>query len=246
MYRLLSGTQEAHENAPASSKSRMRDRTCQPNLLSLPEDLFIDIGSWLNVRDVCSLELACRKLYDVLLIPSRVGAYQRPIKLKLSSRMWPPLSQTLSPRMPSRLSTQHYLQLSIIFSGMGAVESSEISCRWFLKRTMRYSHVTCSICVPFEWPDEFPYQTVSCEVSPLLPSLLAALAPSAQLSLSVPPEQGKPAAYTCLVKCATEELQACVIYVITSLRVCHAQNRFAVHPGSMRELVVIALCSLYM
>ena len=76
----------------------------QPNLLSLPEDLFIDIGSWLNVRDVCSLELASKQFYDALSRPSRIGARQRRFALKLSSEMWPPLAQIFRWEFPIYMS----------------------------------------------------------------------------------------------------------------------------------------------
>ena len=42
-------------------------------VLSLPQDLFIDIGSCLNERDVCNMELAGKKFYDILSRPSRIG-----------------------------------------------------------------------------------------------------------------------------------------------------------------------------
>lgn len=52
-----------------SSELRLEEGLDAPNLLSLPEDLIIDIASWLDQRSLCSMELASKRIYDVLLKP---------------------------------------------------------------------------------------------------------------------------------------------------------------------------------
>lgn len=43
------------------------------NILSLPQELFVDIGSCLDEQDVRNLEMAGKRFYDVLSRPSRIG-----------------------------------------------------------------------------------------------------------------------------------------------------------------------------
>ena len=39
------------------------------NIMSLPEGLFGNIGSWLNDRDSCNMEVASKAFYDALSMP---------------------------------------------------------------------------------------------------------------------------------------------------------------------------------
>lgn len=70
-----------------------------------------------------------------------------------------------------------------------------MACRWLEKRVRRYSHIECdfndkSMVGLSGTSDSAPANGV---VPPLLPSLLAACAPSTELSLSVMSSEGKPA-----------------------------------------------------
>ena len=55
------------------SEMGFAERLEAPNILSLPRNLVCDIGSWLDERGVCNLELASKKLYESLSRPSRTG-----------------------------------------------------------------------------------------------------------------------------------------------------------------------------
>ncbi len=74
------------------------------------------------------------------------------------------------------------------------VESYRMPCRWLQKRMRRYSHIICDFCdaTMLERSEDAGEGSASCAVPPLLPSLLAACAPSAELKLYVAPGQGKP------------------------------------------------------
>ena len=52
-----------------------------PSLLSLPEDMFIEIGSRLGDRDVAYMELACKRLYDAMLRPNSAWPRERRLDL---------------------------------------------------------------------------------------------------------------------------------------------------------------------
>ncbi len=51
----------------------LAQRLDMPNLLSLPEDLFSNIGSNLDDQELCSMELANKRFYQCLSSPSRPG-----------------------------------------------------------------------------------------------------------------------------------------------------------------------------
>ena len=53
----------------------------QPTLLSIPDELLADIGSWLNDKEVCQLELASKSTYKVLSRPSHLGPCKRRLTL---------------------------------------------------------------------------------------------------------------------------------------------------------------------
>ena len=67
------------------------DEIDEPNLLSLPEDLFNDIGSYLDDKDVCHFEQASRAVYKLVSRPSRNGPCER--RLDLISRRLPLLQE---------------------------------------------------------------------------------------------------------------------------------------------------------
>ncbi len=72
-------------------------------------------------------------------------------------------------------------------------------CRWLGKRIMRYSHIICKLDQEKERDGKGEGSLMGilkCGVPPLLPSILAACAPSAELSLDVQSSQGKPPAAT--------------------------------------------------
>ncbi len=52
-----------------------------PNLLSLPEDLIINIASVLGDRDVYGMEFASKKLYTALTTSCRIWPTERPLDL---------------------------------------------------------------------------------------------------------------------------------------------------------------------
>ena len=67
-------------------------------------------------------------------------------------------------------------------------------CRWLQKKIKRYIQITSDFCdaTMLERTEDIGKGTASCITAPLLPSLLAACAPSAELKLYVAPGQGKP------------------------------------------------------
>ena len=69
-----------------------------------------------------------------------------------------------------------------------------MSCRWLLKRIMRYNFIECAFYgAVTEWSDRISKGTATNALPPLLPSLLAACAPSTKLSLTVRYHEGKSA-----------------------------------------------------
>ena len=67
-------------------------------------------------------------------------------------------------------------------------------CRWFQKRIKRYRHIFCRFCdAKFEGSNDLGEGDAACVVPPRLASLLAACAPSAELSLFVHGTHGEPA-----------------------------------------------------
>ena len=60
-----------------------------------------------------------------------------------------------------------------------------MSCRWTKKRMRRYSHIDSEFCSSTMYERRGTKENASWTVPPLLPSLLMACGPSAQLSLSV-------------------------------------------------------------
>ena len=60
------------------------------SLLSLPEELFIDIGSCLDEQDVCKMELASKAFYSVISSPYRFGSCQRRLQVKGGIETIPP------------------------------------------------------------------------------------------------------------------------------------------------------------
>ena len=66
-------------------------------------------------------------------------------------------------------------------------------CRWLQQKIKRYCHITCDFrdVTMLERTGDDGKGTDSCIMPPLLPSLLSACAPSAELKLSVASDQGK-------------------------------------------------------
>ena len=72
-------------------------------------------------------------------------------------------------------------------------------CRWLKKRIMRYGYISCKLGKGKKRDRKGEGSlagTLSCGVPPLLPSILAACAPSTRLSLDVQSSQGKPLSAT--------------------------------------------------
>ncbi len=53
----------------------------EPELLLLPEDLLNNIGSWLDDKELCRMELASKELHLILSNPSRPGSCERRLDL---------------------------------------------------------------------------------------------------------------------------------------------------------------------
>ncbi len=67
-------------------------------------------------------------------------------------------------------------------------------CRWLQKRAMRYCHIVSDFCdANMLETEDVGEGTPGRVVPPLLPSLLAACAPSTEFKLHVAPDQGKSA-----------------------------------------------------
>ena len=89
------------------------------------------------------------------------------------------------------------------------VDQHRMPCRWLQKRAMRYHHITS------DFSDANMLETVDVGegiagrvVPPLLPSLLGACAPTAELKLHIAPHQGKsaPAVFHVLLSSCAAQL----------------------------------------
>lgn len=169
-----------------------------PKLLSLPEDLLIDIASWLDdERDVCSLELTSKGLYNFLSNCSPAGPCKRWLDLRTSfSSPSPEASRSCS---ACKLSMS-YIPLAISamqlvhcrFAHPNAMQHSSLLCRWLQKRAKWYGKIvsdfSAAVVLENAGINEEP---ANGPVPPLLPSLLAACAPPTGLTLAVEPDQGE-------------------------------------------------------
>ena len=182
----------------------------QPNILFLPEELINIIGCCLNEQDVCSTEIANKGLHSILSRPSHAGPCKTPLNLKGAA--FPKLAGSVRkfPKGPlTSRASRWYSQLRCFYSGCASSPCHDLSahsdatgmpCRWIQKRVKRYSHINCdfddatmreqAICIGM-WTAIKP---------PLLPSLLAACAPSAELSLHAGSLEGRPAVRSALEK----------------------------------------------
>ena len=55
----------------------------QQSIVSLPEELLDTIGSWLDVKDTCAMEMACNRFHKVLSRPICTWAYRNWLHLPL-------------------------------------------------------------------------------------------------------------------------------------------------------------------
>ena len=209
------------------------ERLDEPALLSLPEDLLNDIGSRLNEKDVCNLELANAGVHDVLLRPTRTVACKRRLDLEEFDCLFGPHSGRRQEAHRSFLcnykrpvdaqcvtSAGHTLPTASQRMHM-PLKSYLMPRRWLRERIMRYNHISCPFCDTMLPADGALDEGDA--LPPMLPSLLEACGPSAGLSLSVPPQMGKPAVANkknCCLPCAGLGQPPYPSTVQLSLRIC--------------------------
>ena len=97
--------------------------------------------------------------------------------------------------------------------------SDELPCRWLHQRIRRYSHITCNLFLArmLTLKDEPEKYTSDCVVPPVLPYLLAACAPSTELSLEVPFTLGKSAPASAYVDQITQSPNPSTQSVLSSV-----------------------------
>ena len=176
----------------------------ETSILSLPKEILSSISSWLDDRESCGVEVTSRSLYFVLSDPCgppRTRLNLGPSWAEDEPPTDAPFRQELS---GASLDANAFMEVQCTKDVAQCLNSSslrywklradlhQIPRRWLQKRVMRYSHISCEFCdaTMLERSEAVGNGNVIRIVPPLLPSLLSACAPSAELQLLVNPGQG--------------------------------------------------------
>ena len=197
---------------------RSRKRSDEPDILCLPEDIFDDIGSWLEDQNLCQMELASKALHNIMSAPRHPGPCKRRVDIGAHRVTCKPLNQEASRQAHSACK----LFRRLFYTRGCGVSFSHTFCtywmpcklcqmpgRWRLKRIRRYSDIFCDISNTHLPQGKYlpNKEGASRVVSPPLLSLPADCA--SKLSLRVSQRQGQASWIQCLVICSLKSFCSC-------------------------------------